>query len=136
MEKQVSKPAWLVALKLIVPIVIIIVLMPFITVAIVGFQWGLLLNVFKVLWLAFLVIIGFVYVLLFLLTKYPFGTVSIGLLCLASILMFASPQGNTFAQQLRSTIQGFVDINYLVASFTIMAFLLAFFSIYKEKRGR
>lgn len=135
MDKQVRKPAWLVALWAMVPIAICLVITAFTAVAIIGFQWGLLLTVFRVWWLAFLLIMVFVYVIVFLATKYPLGTVSIGLLTIAAIFILASLKENDMAQQLNSAIYSFVDVNLLVGAFTISAFVLAFFAIYKEREG-
>jgi len=135
MNKQVSKPAWLVALWSIAFVAIGLVLAVLITVATIGFQWSLLLTVFSLLWLAFLVIIVFVYILVFLATKYPLGTVSIGLLTIAFIFLLASFKGNDIGQQLNSAIYNLVDVNLLVGAFTISAFVLAFFTIYKQRQG-
>lgn len=135
MDNKVSKPAWLVSLWSIVPVAISLVITAFIAVAIIGFQWGLLLNVFRVWWLAFLVIIVFAYVIVFLVTKYPLGTISIGLLTIAFLFILASPKQNEIALKLNSAIYDFVDVNLLVGAFTISAFVLAFFVIYKERQG-
>ncbi len=135
MDNKVRKPAWLVALWSIVPVAIGLVITAFIAVAIIGFKWDLLLNVFRVWWLAFLVIMVFVCVIVFLVTKYPLGTISLGLFIIAFLFILASPKENEIALKLNSAIYDFVDVNLLVGAFTISAFALAFFAIYKERQG-
>jgi len=132
MDKKVSKPAWQIALWSIVPVAIVCIIVPFIAVTIIGFDWGLVLNVFKVFWLAFLLVIVFVFGLMFLINRYPLGTITTGLLLIAFLFALASPKGNDIAQKLNSAIYDFADVNLLVGAFTISAFALAFVVAYKR----
>ncbi len=136
MEKRVTKPAWLLALWSIVLVAIGLVLTVFIAVSIVGFQWGSLLTAFRVLWPAFLVIIGFVYVLVLLVARYPLATVSSVLLTVGFLFLLASLKRNDIGQPLNSAIYDAFDVNLLVGAFTISAFVLALFTIYKEREGK
>lgn len=120
-----NKPAWLVTLRSIVPLVILLVLLPFILVAIVGFQWHLVLDVFKIWWIAFLVIIVFVYIMMLLISKYPAGTPIVGLLAIAFVFLLASPEKEYVAEKIRESVANTFDINYLVGAVTFFALALA-----------
>jgi len=135
MDNKVSKSAWLVALWSVAYVAIGIVITSVIATIIIGFQWGLLLNVFKVLWLAYLLILVFVYFIVFLVIKYPLGTISTSLFIIAFLFVLASPRDNELASKLNSAIYDFVDVNLILGAFTILAFVLAFFAIYKERQG-
>lgn len=134
MDNKVSKSAWLVALRSVAYVAIGIVITSVIATIIIGFQWGLLLNVFKIWWLAYLLIIVFVYFIVFFVIKYPLGTISSSLFIVAFLFVLASPKDNEIALKLNSAIYDFVDVNLLIGAFTILAFVLAFYAIYKERK--
>jgi len=134
MDNKVSKPAWLVALWSVVFVAIGIVITSVIATIMIGFQWGLLLNVFKIWWLAYLLIIGFVYFIVLLIIKYPLGTISFSLFIVAFLFVLASPKNNEIALKLNSAIYDFADVNLLIGAFTIIAFVLAFYAIYRERK--
>jgi len=134
MDNKVSKSAWLVALWSVVFVAIGIVITSVIATIIIGFQWGLLLNVFKIWWLAYLLIIGFVYFIVLLIIKYPLRTISFSLFIVAFLFVLASPKNNEIALKLNSAIYDFADVNLLIGAFTILAFVLAFYAIYRERK--
>ena len=134
MGNRVRKPPWLIALWSIVPVVLACVSIPFIAVAIIGFECRLVFDVFRVYWLVFLLIIVFVFILMLLVFKYPAGTISTGLLLIAFLLLIASAQENEIAQQLRSIIHKTVELDFVVGAITLLAFALAFSRIYKGKQ--
>ena len=134
MDNKASKPAWLVALWSVVIVAISLIVTSFIAVIIIGFQWDLLLHVFKVWWLAYLLILVFVYVIVFLVIKYPLGTIVSSLSIAAFILVLASPKSNEISTSLNAAIRGYVDVSFLIGAFTIVAFALAFYAIYTERQ--
>lgn len=134
MDNKASKPAWLVALWSVVIVAISLIVTSFIAVIIIGFQWGLLLDVFKVWWLAYLLILVFVYVIVFLVIRYPVGTIVSSLFVAAFILVLASPKNNEISIRLNAIIRGNVDASFLIGAFTIVAFALAFYAIYRERK--
>ena len=134
MDNKASKPAWLVALWSIVFVAISLIVTSFIAVMIIGFQWDLLLHLFKVWWLAYLLILAFVYVIVFLVIRYPLGTILSGLFVVAFLLVLASPKNNDIATRLNAAIRGYVDVSFLIGAFTITAFALAFYAIYRERK--
>ena len=134
MGNKVSKPAWLVALWSLVIGAISLIVTSFIAVIIIGFQWGLLLDVFKAWWLAYLLILVFVYVIVFLVIRYPLGTIVSSLFIVAFILVLASPKSNEISTSLNAAIRGYVDVSFLIGAFTIVAFALAFYAIYRERQ--
>jgi len=136
MEKTSGKSVWLVALQGIVPLVILLVLMPFVTVVIIaGFQWHLILDVFKFWWLSFLVIIGFVYIMVVLMLKYPVKTPIVLLSATALVFLLASPEQNYVAEKMRAFIANQYDINYLLGAFTFVALALAIATIKKRSNS-
>jgi len=134
MDNKVSKSDWLVALRLVAYVAICIVITSVIATVIIGFQWGLLLNVFKILWRLYLLIIVVVYFIVFSVIKYPLGTISFSLFIVAFLFVLASPINNEIALKLNSAIYDFVDVNLLTGAFTILAFVLAFCVIYKDRK--
>lgn len=128
---------WLSAFWSTMPVIIAIILVVFILVAISSFQWHLVLNVFRVLWPAFAVIIAFVYTLFLLTMKYPIGTITTGLMLIAFTLLLASQKGNYIADELRGYITDNFEINYFLGAITVIALALAFSTIrMKDRKSR
>jgi len=136
MKKPDTKPALRVALLASVYVAVVLVLTVFLAVWIGGFQWGLLLNAFRLLWPLLVGIVLFTYLLVFFAARYPLGTVSIVLLMVGFLFLLASPKGNDFGQRLNSAIYRAVDVNLLVGAFTVFALILALFTIFKEREGK
>lgn len=136
MDNKVSKSPWAVAGWSVAYVAIAIVITSVIATAIIGFQWGLLLNIFKIWWPAYLLLLGFVYLIVLLIIKYPLGTISFSLFIVAFLFVLASPKNSEIALKLNSAIYDFADVNLLIGAFTIIAFVLAFYAIYREERKK
>lgn len=131
-ERIVDERWWFVALWSTAGIAIGLAISVLIAIAISDFQWHLFPRIMRTWWLAFLVIIIMVDTVVVLITQFPLATISVTLMGIASIFMLASGQNST-AKELRLIISEHVDIGYLVASITVMAFFFAFITIYKVR---
>ena len=131
-ERIVDRSWWFVALWSTIIIAIAIAITVLTAIVINDFQWHLFPVIMKVFWLTFLVIVVMVDIIIVLITKFPLGTISVTLLATAFIFMLASVQ-NPMGQELRSIVSNQVELDYLVASITFMAFFFAIVAIYKVR---
>lgn len=110
-----------------------IVITVFVGVAVAGFEWSLVVELFKRQWVLFLVIFGVVFGLLFLMARDARKVIFIGLLTIAFLFILASLEGGVVSDSIRQFIDGLFDIRYLVGSISVMALALAIFRINKNE---
>lgn len=128
-KKSDCRLAW----QSVVIVVAAVILTVFISVTLTGFQWGVLLSVFRNLWLILIIFIIVVSGLLFLVMRYPFWTATTIILVFAFIFMFASFNNAPLAQELRDYISKTFNTNFLLGSITFLALVFALATALKNR---
>lgn len=134
MGNKGNKPSWRTILWAIAVPVVAIVITVFIVVAITGFEWHLVLEVFKANWILFVSVIALVAILLLLRTRYPKRAPVVALLVIALVLIFSSSKGNQIAETMRRLINDSFDISFLVGGITVFALAVAIATISEKER--
>ena len=128
-----NKPAWLIALWSLLPVVLGFIVIILASVAIVDFAWGTIITILGAWWLLFISYIVIVYLIIFLVMLSPLKTLSFFLLLLTFLFIIASPKNNLIAQQIRDYINSSFDLTYLFGGVTYLALAIAFISVYRWK---
>ena len=134
MGNKDNKPLWKIILWAIVTPVVAIVLAVFIGVAMTGFQWHLVLEIFKVHWILFVSVIALTFVVVLLMARHPKGTAVTTLLVVGFVFVLASMQDNQIAEKMREYISNTFDINLLLGAITVMSLALAIATISKREQ--
>ena len=134
MENNGKRPLWKIILWAIATPVVAIVLTVFIGVAMAGFQWHLVGEVFRAFWILFVSVIVLVAVLMLLMARLPKGAPVTALLVIAFVFIVSSWKGNEIAETMREFISNTFDISLLVGGITVMALALAIATVGKKER--
>jgi len=132
-NKPDKKSDYRIAWQSVVTVVAAVILSVFVAVALIGFQWSLLLDTFRNLWLILIIVIVVISGLLFVVNKYPLKTSIIILLGLCFLFLLASPKNHLIAQEIRELVNNTFDISYLIGSITFLALAIAFATALKSK---
>lgn len=134
MEGMGKEPLWKIVLWAVATPVVAIALTIFIVVAMEGFQWQLIPNIFRAFWILFVTVIALVAILMLLIARLPRGAPVTALLVIAFMFILSSWQGNEIAEELREWISGTFDIGLLTGGITVMALALAIATISRKER--
>ncbi|MFC1974187.1 hypothetical protein ACFLU2_02405 [Chloroflexota bacterium] len=108
-----------------VPIVVISCFIAiFIAIAIAGFKWSLLSQVFSDYWLILLLIVVGSFILLYFITRYPFGAIMTVMLSIGIVLVMASAKGNVIGGKIRDYIDTNFELSFLLGSLGVLALIL------------
>lgn len=128
-KKSDCRMAW----QSVVTVVAAVILSVFVAVALIGFQWSLLLDTFRNLWLILIIVIVVISGLFFAVNKYPLKTSIIILLGFCFLFLLASPKNQLIAQEIRELVNNAFDVSYLIGSITFLALAVAFATALKSK---
>lgn len=125
MEDEGKKLSWKTILWAIAAPVVAIAIAVFVGVAIAGFEWHLVGEVFRAQWILFVSVFGLVLVLMLLMARYAKKVIFIGLLAIAVLFILSSGKGSEITEKMREFISGNFEIGFLLGGIGIMAFALA-----------
>ncbi|MFC1963205.1 hypothetical protein ACFLVL_01085 [Chloroflexota bacterium] len=125
MEKQPNKTMALISAIKSVPIVVVSCFIAiFIAIAIAGFKWSLLSQVFSDYWSILLLIVAGSFILLYFITRYPFGAIMTVMLSIGIVLVMASAKGNVIGGKIRDYIDTNFELSFLLGSLGVLALIL------------
>lgn len=134
MENEGKKLGWQTILWAIAVPVIGILGAVFVGVALVGFQWGLVGEVFRAQWILLVSVFALVFVLILLMAKHAVRVAVVGFVLVGVVLVLSSAKGSWISENLRSLIDSAFDITYMASGITVVAFAAAILAISKKEK--
>ncbi len=137
-DDQINRPAWKKSLWGIISLAIVIIVVTFVGAFLDGFSWNSVGSLFEKWWLAYVIILVFVYVLEFLVFHFGYKMLIWSFSGLAMILLIASEKGTWVGDKIRVYVDTNFDLNYLMGGLAIFGVALALIPIWEEikKRGK
>ena len=129
MGSEDKEPLWKIIVWAIATPGVAIVITVFIAVGMGGFEWPLVGQAFRMLWMPLVSVFGVVAILMFLIGRYRKRAIVIGLLVICFVFLLASFKGNEISERMRWLICDNFEISLLTGSITVMALALAIATI-------
>ncbi len=134
-SSQKNRP-WKMALCGVLCLAVSLVIITFLSAIITEFTWAKLAGLFEKYWIAYIIILAFVYILLFAFFSSFYKMMVYSFLGLAVVLVIASQKGNWIADKIRGYIDTNFDLNYLMGGIAMFGIILALISVSKDiKKG-
>ena len=127
---------WKIALWGILGLAAVLVLITFLSAIITEFTWTKLAGLFEKFWIAYVIILAFVYILLFAFFSSTYKMVVYSFMGLAVVLVIASAKGNWIADKIRGYIDTNFDLNYLLGGIAMFGIILALIPIWQDIKKR
>lgn len=127
---------WKIALWGILGLAAVLVLITFLSAIITGFTWAKLAGLFETFWIAYVVILAFVYILLLMFLSSSYKMMVYSFMGLAVVLVIASAKGNWIADKIRGYIDTNFELNYLMGGIAMFGIVLALSAIRKDIQKR
>ena len=124
------------ALWAVVCLAVTLVVITFLSAIITGFSWTKLAGLFNTFWIAYVVILAFIYILLFAFFCSVYKMMVYSFMGLALILVIASEKGNWIADKIRGYIDTNFDLNYLMGGIAMFGIILALIPIWQDIKKR
>lgn len=125
MEDEGKKLSWKTILWAIAVPVAAIAIAVLVGVAMIGFQWNVVGEVFKSHWILFLSVFGMVLVLMLLMARYAIKVMVIGLLAIAVLFILSAGKGNEVTTNIRAFISSNFEVSFLLGGIAITSFAVA-----------
>lgn len=113
---------------------LLMVVLVVVCVAVKGFRWELFFQALCSLRLVFPVMLAFVFILAFLVLRFPIYNMFVMLLVVALAFLLASMKNNPISQQISEYIHTQFEVELFAAAITMLALVSALFEVYRRSR--